>query len=283
MSIRKIRLFLLSAFDYSLQTDSVQARVFSFVLSILIFLSILFMILGTIPEFTEYVPYFIKFEYFTLTIFSIEYFLRLWIAPLTPNYKGLLHRMSQPFMLFDLLVLFPFWIALIMPDILPIGFLMSLRVFRLLRQKYYFSSLKRIVRIIMRHKDELWGAMLLSSFIILLASTAMYYIEHDAQPEKFSSIPQSLYWGVVTFATLGYGDIVPITPLGKLFTSIITMLSLILYSLPASIIASAFYAEIRSAQAREIDALHATIQELELENKRLSAKNYGFSISKDHI
>lgn len=265
--VNEIRFFLLSIFDYTDQKDSLGSRIFSFFISWLISLSIIAMIATTVPSMKPYTEYFIYFEYFALTVFSIEYFLRLWISPLLPYSKGIFQHMMQPLMLLDLIVLLPFWVAICYPESMPVGFLMVMRVFRVLRQKYYFTSAKQLLKILIRHKTEIWGSLLLGFFVILLISTVMYYLEHDAQPEKFSSIPMSMYWGVVTFATLGYGDVTPITIMGKLFTSVVTFFSIILYSLPASIVGAALYAEVRSAQAKEIEQLHRHINDLENEKR----------------
>ena len=99
---------------------------------------------------------------------------------------------------------------------------------------------KVIGTVVKSKKEELLLAMVITMVLIIIASSVMYFVEHDAQPHKFSSIPETMWWSVATLTTVGYGDIYPITVLGKTLTAIISILGIGMFALPAGILASGF-------------------------------------------
>lgn len=263
--IQKLRYWV---FMFLESDDESRVGVFgAYALSGLIVLNIASMVLETVPELAGFRPALLWFETLSLAVFTVEYFLRIWVAPLASSFISRISTIFGSFLFFDLLVLLPFWYSFVFPGEVPLEMLMIFRVFRLLRLRRYFDSLYHLLVIIYRHKSYLLSAFLLIFFTILLASTAMYYAEHTVQPEKFTSIVHSFYWAIVTFATIGYGDIVPITPIGKIITVLVAMMGVLLYALPTYIIGSAFYEEIRSAQAKELDMLREKVKLLEAEKK----------------
>ena len=97
-----------------------------------------------------------------------------------------------------------------------------------------------MMRVVDRNKQSLLSALSVLLIILVIASSLMYYAEHNAQPDVYSSIPAAMWWGLITLATVGYGDMVPITPVGKFFGGVIALIGIGVFALPAGIIASGF-------------------------------------------
>jgi voltage-gated potassium channel len=148
----------------------------------------------------RYAAVFDAFNLFSVALFSVKYALRVWSCNVDERFRdplrGRLQFVVAPLSLIDLMAVLPFYLPIIFPE------LRFLRAIRLLMQ---FRMLKL-------KKDEL-GVMLFFMLILLVAtSSLMYQVEHDAQPEQFSSILATMWWGIETLATIGYGDVYPITP-----------------------------------------------------------------------
>ncbi|HTN96333.1 MAG TPA: cyclic nucleotide-gated ion channel [Nordella sp.] len=177
-----------------------------------------------------------------------EYGARLWTAPEHPvfggaNGRGLIAYVTSPLMLLDAAGLIPLFLLVFRPQALaPILIFQVLRFFRLAR---YSPALATVGRVLSNEWRPLMAAGLIGLGLLLVAATGMYLIEHDVQPDNFGSIPAAMYWAVVTVVTVGYGDVVPITPWGKLFTGFVMLGGLIFFALPVAIIATGFLAEIR--------------------------------------
>ncbi len=265
MNIKAIRYFFFRVLEGP--PDFFWARIWMWSLSVIILTNVFCIILESVPFFS-WAGYIFRFvENVSLTVFSIEYFLRLWVAPLSPQFISWRHTLFQTVLVFYLIILFPFWVSWIIPYAFPLEILVMFRIFRILLFKSYFATLHQLFELIYKHRTTLWNVFLLILFMLLMASTAMYNAERFVQPDKFESILHAFYWAIVTFATIGYGDVVPVTVVGKIITALIAMMGVLLYSLPTYIIGSAFYEEIKSDQAREIERLKETIKALEAEKK----------------
>ena len=171
-------------------------------------------------------------ELFCVGFFTLEYLLRIWVAPSRFKYLFSFHG------IIDFITIAPFYIALGF-DHRPLRALRLLRVFAVLKLLRYSVSLDRMVRAFHIGKGELGLFLGLSVFVIYLAAVGIYYFESTAQPDSFSSIPASLWWAVVTLTTVGYGDMYPVTAGGRAFTFIILFVGLGLVAVPAGIISSA--------------------------------------------
>jgi voltage-gated potassium channel len=182
-------------------------------------------------------------------LFALEYAIRLWAAPEHPVYAGIepslarIRAAKTPAMILDLLGILPYLLLMAWPAMG--GLALVLQVLRFLRLGRYSSALASVGRVLMAELRPLAASGMLGLATLLVSSTAMYLAERGAQPDKFSSIPATMYWGIVTLATVGYGDLVPLTPLGKLITGISILCGLILFALPIAIIATGFLGEIR--------------------------------------
>lgn len=180
-------------------------------------------------------------------VFTIEYAARVWSIVEAQEYqKPILGRarfITSPLMIVDLIVLVPFYLTGLFPDVvnpLILRTLRLLRVLRLLKIARYTESIRSIGAVFRREKERLVISALINSILLVLSSSIMYQLEHKAQPELFSSIPQTLWWGAVTLTTVGYGDMYPVTDLGRLFGAIIAVFGIGLFALPASILAAGF-------------------------------------------
>ena len=140
----------------------------------------------------------------------------------------------------DLLAILPFYLPVLGVDLRFVRALRLFRLFRMLKMARYSSSLQTLVSVLRSRKQQLVIALTFSLIMLLFASSVVYYVEHETQPHKFSSIPHAMWWGVCTLSTVGYGDIHPITPVGKAFGGIIAFIGIGLFALPAGILAGGF-------------------------------------------
>jgi voltage-gated potassium channel len=181
--------------------------------------------------------------------FVAEYALRLWTTPEHPIFgrarglDGVRSYALTPLLLLDALGLVPVVLLLVAPG--ATGAVLVFQVLRFFRLARYSPALATLGRVLVSEWRPLVASGMIGFGLLLIAATGMYLIEHEAQPERFGSIPAAMYWAVVTVVTVGYGDVVPITPPGKLFTGFVVIGGLIFFALPVAIIATGFLAEIR--------------------------------------
>jgi voltage-gated potassium channel len=199
------------------------------------------------PLGVRYHAFFDAFNIFSVVVFSIEYLLRLWSAveiPMLsrmPRWRARLRFAARPLMLIDLFAVLPFYLYPLFPVDLRV--LRVLRLFRLLKLGRYSPALQTLGRVIADEYRALLGALLIILVLLLFASTAAYFLESGAQPDKFGSIPAAAWWALATLTTVGYGDIVPVTPLGKLLGGVVMLLGVGMIALPVAIIATGFSQE----------------------------------------
>lgn len=219
-------------------------------LSILIFLNTVAIILSTVSSIgKEYRRFFLNFELFSVAVFSVEYILRVWTCVERKEYShplwGRLKFIFSPWGIIDFLAIFPFYFSLFSTDLGFVKILRLLRIFRLFRVSRYFHALRVIQNVLKEKKEELLLSVSFIIFLLLISSSLAFYIEQEAQPEAFSSIPASLWWGVNAMTTVGYGDMHPITPLGKILGGLMAILGVSIFALPTGILASGFAEQIR--------------------------------------
>jgi voltage-gated potassium channel len=238
------------------------AGVFAVCITTLILLNVLAVVLATVePVAARIGPVLHWFEVFSIAVFSIEYLLRVWSCTAQDRYAhpvfGRLRYAVTPMALVDLLAVLPFYAPfLIRVDLRFLRALRLLRLTRLLKLGRYSESLRTVTRVIRAKKGQLSVAVFVVAIMLVVASSGMYYLEHDAQPRTFSSIPAAMWWGVVTLTTVGYGDIYPVTTLGKVVGAMIALLGVGLFALPAGILASGFAEELQSQRAEEKTCPH---------------------------
>ncbi|MBA6314933.1 ion transporter [Cellulophaga baltica] len=228
----------------------------------LIILNILAIILASYKEIRfNYSQVLENFELFSVVIFSLEYVIRLWTADLEYKKVGAFSKRikfaTSAYGIIDILAILPFYLPLFFPFDLKV--LRILRLFRLLRifkLGRLSKSMKTITNVLKETKSELSITVFVAFVLLILSSTLMYYFENEAQPEKFENIGQALWWSVATLTTVGYGDVYPVTGVGKILSAIIALIGIGFIALPTGIISSAFIDKVQTDKQKKIDTMH---------------------------
>ena len=196
-----------------------------------------------------YKSYFNNFETFSVAIFSIEYCLRLWTCPLDRKYHhpifGRVKFMLNPLSVIDLLSILPYYLFVFFPNLVFIREIHLLRLARLLKIGRYSQSMRTLGKVVASKRHDLLSAMFTVFTLLMVSASLVYFVEHASQPKLFPNIPASMWWSVVTLTSVGYGDVYPITPIGKLLGGVISVLGLGLVALPTGILASGFAEEVQ--------------------------------------
>lgn len=208
-------------------------RRFAWFIQGLIVLSMVTFTIETMPDLPPDVyRYFFAAEVLIVAIFTAEYLLRLASAPNKPRF------VFSFFGLVDLAAILPFYLATGL-DLRSVRILRLLRLVRIVKLFRYNRAAKRLVKAFMQVRDELVLFIFMIVILVYLASVGIYYFEHDAQPDKFKSVPHSMWWAVATLTTVGYGDIYPVTGGGRFFTFVVLILGLGVIAVPTGLVASA--------------------------------------------
>jgi voltage-gated potassium channel len=223
----------------------------------LIFLNVVAVILETEETlYLRYKGFFHWFEIVSVAIFSAEYLFRLWSCTENKKFQrpfwGRIKYAFTLMALIDLFAILPFYLPMLIP--LDLRFLRSLRLFRmfrLLKLSRYVKSLRIIKNVFKDKKEELLITLFSVLILLIFSSSLMYFVEREAQPDIFSSIPAAMWWGIATLTTIGYGDIYPVTALGKFLGSFIAILGIGIFALPAGILASGFASEIHKKENKK--------------------------------
>jgi len=197
----------------------------------------------------KYIDYFWYFELFSIVVFTIEYMLRIWSCPDISNgkyddtFKGRCRYMLSIPALIDLAAILPFYLSLFMA--IDLRFLRVFRVFRVFKLTRYSSAVNTLLKVLKEESSAFFAAFSILSIVLILTASGIYLLEQDVQPEAFGSIPAAMWWATSTLTTVGYGDVTPITPMGKVFGGLITVIGMGMVALPAGILASGFSAQLK--------------------------------------
>lgn len=208
----------------------------------------------------------------SFSIFTIEYLARLYAAPENPQYRHhwlprWSYARSGP-ALIDLITILPFLLERFLPFQIDLRFLRVFRLARLLKLTRYTTAAGTLYKVIQREWQVIMAAVFVMMLLVVLTASMGYIFEHEAQPDKFENIPQSIYWAVVTLASVGYGDISPVTPMGRLLTVILALMGIGIFAIPAGLLASAFTDQLRiEREAFKAKLLHAYHNEGKLDAK----------------
>lgn len=251
-------------------------------LIIVIILSVVALVLETVPSIHDpLVKEFAWFDAVSVGIFTVEYLLRLYAAPEDDSTRGSFSRrlswVSKPSSLVDLIAIAPWYLHLILPGIVDLRFIRILRVLRILKLTRYNSAMKTFSDVIRREQRAFFAALFVTFLITILAGAIVYEVEHPVQPEKFDTMPRAMYWAVITLASVGYGDISPVTPVGQAFTMVLALLGIGIVALPAGILGSAFSDQlhqqrdemIRKVEDALADGVITAAEERALEQERI--------------
>ncbi|EMA58242.1 ion transporter [Halorubrum lipolyticum] len=225
-----------------------RGKLFNWVIISLILLNVLAVALETVDWiYAAYSAQFVLLETVSVAVFTAEYLARIWSAveagePYDRPVVGRLRYATRPLLLLDLVAIAPFYITLVggTSDLRFLRALRLMRFLRLFRLVRYSESMQAFGRAFALKRGQLVVAMTGNLILLVVASSLMYFAEHAAQPEAFPSIPGTMWWGIVTLTTVGYGDVTPVTPTGQVIGSAVAILGIGLFALPASIMASGF-------------------------------------------
>lgn len=227
-----------------------------FFLILLIITNILAIVLDSVQSIHEaYGHRLAKFEFVSAIVFTIEYICRLYAIVENPKYagniKGRLKFMGSPLAIVDLLSFLPYYLTFFAIDLRFLRIIRLLGLFRMFKIARYLQALNVFKKVLFERREQLVLSILFILFVLVIISSIMYYVEHATQPEAFSSIPATMWWGVATLTTVGYGDIVPMTPIGKFLGGMFAIVGIGLFALPAGILSSGFYELMHKTRARK--------------------------------
>jgi len=288
---------------HALMFDSIHSGEMHHLLDNFIAMWVVISVAAVILESVASVHYALNMEFLILDtlavlVFSVEFLMRLYSCVEEPRFKngalGRLKHAKSMSALVDLLAVLPFFLEPFLNHLLDLRFLRVFRLIRLLKLTRYTGATTTLTKVIARE----WGVVSAAAFIMILMVIMMaslgYLFEHDVQPDKFENIPQSIYWAVVTLASVGYGDISPVTPAGRAMTIVMALMGIGIFAIPAALLSSAFSDQLqkeREALKGNIYRMIATgnmdpeaVALIRTESKRLhlTAEELGALIEKAH-
>jgi len=235
-----------AALLFTVSKDDPLSRFVDIGLIVLITLNILAVVLESVETIRQAATgFFYTFEVFSVTVFSFEYIARVWSVidnPWKPDHahpvSGRIKYMFSWMALIDLIAIAPFYLSFfVAADLRVLRALRLLRIFKLTR---YSSAMTLLFQVFREESRTIGAAMFVSVLMLFVASSLAFVVEHEAQPDKFSSIPAAMYWAIITMTTVGFGDVVPVTVWGKFLGAMIGVIGLGMVALPAGILASGF-------------------------------------------
>jgi len=231
---------------------------------------------------------FVVLDSIAVAIFTLEYCMRIYSCVEDPKYQGAIagrfNQAKSPSTFIDLLAIVPFYLEVFLHHVLDLRFLRIFRLARLLKLTRNSDATTVLFRVIAREWPVMSAASFIMGLLLILTASMGYLLEHEAQPEKFENIPQSIYWAVITLASVGYGDISPVTPWGRAMTSVLALLGIGIFAIPAALLASAFSDElIKDREGLKADLFKilkdGKIEAKEIEFIRTEAKRLHLSVA----
>jgi voltage-gated potassium channel len=224
--------------------DEWASRLFDWSMMMLILLNVIALMLETMVELQAYKSHFHWFEIVSLGVFTVEYIARVWSCTVDPQYAhpvwGRLKFARRPMVVIDLIAILPVFLPFIGGSTRVVRAVRLIRVLRLLKIGRYNESIAVVGKAVEQCRGILMLSTLFTAVVLLIMATAIYNLEHDAQPEAYPDIPRSLWWAVVTMSTVGYGDVYPVTDLGKVVAGAGILFGIALVALPGCSLAAAF-------------------------------------------
>ena len=235
-------------------------------------------VLAVILESVQGIHYLLNLEFIVLdaiavSIFTLEYCLRMYCCVEEPGYQravsGRLKMAKSTSSIIDILAIAPFFLEVFLHHLIDLRFMRVFRLLRLLKLSRYTGATQSLSKVIARE----WPVMAASAFIMLLlvvmTASLGYLFEHEAQPDKFENIPQAIYWAVVTLASVGYGDISPITPAGRAMTIVLALIGIGIFAIPAALLSSAFSDQLKRDREALINTIYEMLADGHLDNKEV--------------
>lgn len=225
-------------------------EIFEFFIVLWILISVASVILESVDSINYYFHVeFIIIDTIAVAIFSTEFLMRIYSCTEDPKYQhwlaGRINFSRQFSSLIDIVAIAPFFLESLLDHLFDLRFLRVFRLMRLFKLGRHSAATKSLFYVIQREWPVMKAAIFIMLMLVMLAACLGYLFEHEAQPDKFENIPQSIYWAVITLASVGYGDISPVTPAGRTITIILALLGIGIFAIPAAILASAFSDQLR--------------------------------------
>ncbi len=292
MNLKNKRIRLWEVLEKGNSNDKASLYTDIFLITLII-LNIIAVLIETVDSiYVVYKTEFLIFERLSTAIFLVEYLLRVWVC--IENTQDENKSQSRILIRLKYMITWPAIIDLlaVLSGILPMIFdvdlriLRALRMLRLLKFSRYFKVMNLLLGVLKEEKQSFLAAMFLLTIAMLIASTGIYIFEKDAQPEKFGSIPEAMWWAVATLTTVGYGDVTPITPMGKLFGAVVTIIGIGTVALPSGILASGFSDQLKRRQNTYKDELSKALEDgviTNAERSKLSKIAEDMNLSLDQI
>lgn len=232
------------------------ANIFDGAIIVLIIINVVLVVLDTFQLPTIFIKLSGLIEVISVIIFSIEYLMRVWTSDyLYPDYKPFISRLRYIFSfmaLIDLLAILPFYIPFLIPvDLRILRTLRIIRLIRIFKINRYTTALFTIGEVLNKKKQQLLSSIFIVFLLMIISSVLMFNIENGAQPDKFTNAFSGLWWAVATFTTVGYGDIYPITVIGKILSGVIALLGIGLVAVPTGIISAGFMEQLEKGKTEQ--------------------------------
>ena len=260
-------------------------------LSTLIILNLLAVSLESVESIGNVFRYqFYVFELFSVSIFIFEYLLRIWATgangdgSLSSSFKARLKYILGFTGIIDLLAILPSLLPLLFS--VDLRWLRVLRLLRLLKISHYSSALEDLFSAINHERSSFAAASYLFVLALFFASSLMYVAENSVQPEKFSSIPETMWWSLITLTTVGYGDVSPISPFGKIIGAFTAIMGVFSVALLTGIVANAFAYQVAQRKAILEAEISSALEdgEIDIEEKaKIEKLRKRYDISEDHV
>ena len=283
------RLFLI--LEMQSPQDKKAAWAFSWFLTLMVLANVLAVVLESVPSMADpYGYWFILFENFSLVFFSAEYLLRIWTAAeRSPQSHTSENRRRWAYVLsfhglVDFLAIMPFFLQAFLPG-LDLRFLRVIRIMRILKLSHYSTALEDLLASIYAERDAFISALYLLALSILITSCLMYFAEHALQPDRLGTIPDAMWWSIVTITTVGYGDVTPISPWGKVIGAFTALSGVFTLALLTGIVASAFATRVRTHELEFITEVEELLKDGQVdakEQRTIEHLRREFSITEDH-
>jgi voltage-gated potassium channel len=241
-----------------LHSDHAERRLGRFInfgLVTLILLNVLAFALGTIPSIAgQHEGPLWVFEVFSIAVFSVEYLVRLWACTADAAYRhpvfGRVRWALTPLALIDLVAIVPFYLPWLGLDLRELRAIRIGRMLRILKLGRYSEALHMLGRVFRNKRTDLAAAAFVMALVVIVAASLLHFAEGEAQPEYFGTFPGSLWWAVETVTTVGYGDVYPKTPIGKLLGAFVALLGIGTFAMPTAILGAGFLEEANKRKAR---------------------------------
>jgi voltage-gated potassium channel len=240
------------------EADDPPARLLAAALVVLITANVVAIVLKSEPGLDAiWHGWFDAFEVVSVALFTVEYGFRVWAAVESDHGRyrrplsGRLRYMATPLALVDLIAILPFYLSFLIP--MDLRFMRVFRLFLIFKLTRYQASMNLLARVLRNEAGPIAAAIFVLAMLLVVAASFAYLAEHEAQPRVFASIPDAMWWAIVTMTTVGYGDMVPVTPLGKVVGGVIAIVGLGMVALPAGLLASGFSEQLHQRR-REFEA-----------------------------